>query len=339
MKNKMVSLFLVPLIVIFSVSLLAYPPGALNRLLGFNVEKLLLIYIVIIVVAVKYLTDYLSEKSTNVENTFLRSWETSRLINKLNSDLKKTMEKLDIEIEKRKTLKSSEKLFESEYRNLFNQISVEITTEKLQEDARNKILAISKIDILRKVWQEVDNNLKAAIASSRRHQNINLVCGFATSEAAILVLLFLIIDPFDKNARATDTFGIIKHYLPWISLVIIMEIAVFFFFNMYRSNVEAEKHFLNELTTVLIRRIALEAALEGADKTTTSQLLKTLISEERNKVLRKGETSSEVERYKAETEGFEKGINSIRRLLNPYESSTGVAAQQKEVLRRKIRAK
>jgi hypothetical protein len=87
-----------------------------------------------------------------------------------------------------------------------------------------------------------------------------------------------------------------------MSLVVFIEIFAFFFLRLYRSSLDEVKYFQNELTNVEMRLVALEAALvlghSGALDTTINQLART----ERNSILKKGESTVDLEKLRAENQ-------------------------------------
>ena len=245
----------------------------------------------------------------------LSRWNLDRDLAELRARVEHSEKNVQESLTRLQTQPQSSIPTDDEARAIIRRVGAEITIDTLKADVASRIVNSARSEALRRTWNDIDINLKAAIASSRRHQITNLFFGGGLSLLAILVLSFLILDLGNNVGRAQDWLGLVRHYLPWLSMIVIIEIAVFFFLNMYRANIESEKHFSNELTTIMLRRIALEGALETGEKGTISASIKALGQEERNRFLRKGETTIDNERYRAESEGFEKGISAITKVV------------------------
>ncbi len=160
----------------------------------------------------------------------LSRWETNRKHDDLKLEvesLKRTME------EYRKKSESPERVMpatDDEARAAILKLAPELTLEMLKKEVTTKIVNLSISEYAERTWREMEGNLRAAVASSRRHQVTNLMIGGFGSLIAVLFLFVLIYDAGDRIARTQDWIGLLRHYAPWFSMIVIIEVVVFLFF-------------------------------------------------------------------------------------------------------------
>jgi hypothetical protein len=140
--------------------------------------------------------------------------------------------------------------------------------------------------------------LEQEVAALSRRGNLNLVIGGITTLVAVGLLIFLVAaQPADARLSIAEQ-GL--HYLPRLSIAIFIELFSFFFLRLYRAGLEDIKFFQNELTNVETKYAALEAALAHQDGALSRQVISLVAKTERNFVLKKGESTVDLERLKAE---------------------------------------
>lgn len=133
---------------------------------------------------------------------------------------------------------------------------------------------------------------------------INLMAGVAFAGFGI----FLIWQGLDgepsislTSDNSTQWLSIAKYYLPRAGMVLLIEILAFFFLRLYRKTLDEIKYVHNELTNVEARILALAHAAQTNNAKLVATCIENLAKTERNFVLKKGETTVDLELSRAES--------------------------------------
>jgi DNA mismatch repair ATPase MutS len=141
--------------------------------------------------------------------------------------------------------------------------------------------------------QALRRRLLDEIDTLQRRANSNLAIGTVTTLLAMVSLAYVVLSsPKDY----TTTTAVLGYFLPRLSFAIFIEVFSFFFLRLYKTNLGDVKFYQNELTNVDARLVALEAALIDDNRDGLKELLAELARTERNFVLKKGETTVDLER-------------------------------------------
>jgi hypothetical protein len=156
------------------------------------------------------------------------------------------------------------------------------------------------MDELGKHCDRTETRLRNEIESLTRRGNINLVIGVLTTLIAVGILASTVV----MNSLPTDPEKLAAHFLPRFTLSIFIEIFSFFFLRLYNTSLNDIKYFQNELTNIESRFIALRQATQAGDEKTLGMLLNNLGETERNFVLKKGETTADLEKSKLDQQSM-----------------------------------
>jgi hypothetical protein len=86
---------------------------------------------------------------------------------------------------------------------------------------------------------------------------------------------------------------------------------LFFFLRLYRENLNDSKYYQNEITNLESKFIALDAAMLSNDKESVKSIVGDLSKTERNRILKKGETTSEIEVNKSDTQTVKDILSAV----------------------------
>lgn len=129
----------------------------------------------------------------------------------------------------------------------------------------------------------------------------------------------------------------VLQFVSRLSVVIVIEIFAYFFLNLYRGGLQEIKYFRNEMTNIMSRQIALQAAMPKLDTDTIARIVLNLAETERNFVLKKGESTVGLEQNRLEREqdtelartimgavkdGVKEGINQGKRRTQARKTQT-----------------
>lgn len=149
-------------------------------------------------------------------------------------------------------------------------------------------------DLLQR-FDESRSRLFKEVEALGRRGNLNLSFG-ALITLTGLVLLGMSV--FSEMSEAKDWWALVSHFVPRLTLVIMIELFAFFFLSLYRTSLEEIKYFQNELTNVEAKQIALRAALSYGDQPMVADIVAKLATTERNHILSKNQTTVELEKTK-----------------------------------------
>jgi hypothetical protein len=192
--------------------------------------------------------------------------------------------------------------------NVFKSIDEEFAQRELQNKQWERF--ITGFEEIRKRLYEETNNLA-------RRANLNLGLGSLTTILAGVGLVTIVfIKPLELANLTNDKGWIITaHYIPRLSVIVFAELFAYFFLRLYKSGLADIKYYQNELTNVELKISALKAALAVKD----NELLKIVIGElakvERNFILKKNETTVEIEKIKTEHLNTKEWLEHLTALL------------------------
>ena len=159
---------------------------------------------------------------------------------------------------------------------------------------------------------EIKRRLYNEISKLTLRANVNLAIGAATTIFAIAILWLTVVSQIsDFSNMETIVFVLI----PRISLVIFIEVFAFFFLKMYKSNLSDIKYYHNEMTNCDFKILALKTAFAKNDETEIDKIINSFITVERNFILKKGETTVEIEKDKSDSNQSNKLINIIKDIV------------------------
>lgn len=184
------------------------------------------------------------------------------------------------------------------------------------------------IDSLKESFTDIIRRLKNEIDDLRLRANVNLGIGIAIAFVGVGLLIYIVYAVNTSEVLNTLASGgsetndkFIKHLsltlIPKILLVFFIEMFAYFFLKLYKNGLEEIKYFQNELTNIESKLISVEVSFVTKNEESMKEALKVLVQTERNFVLKKGETTVELERAKSESENMQ---NIIRAVPNLFKS-------------------
>lgn len=182
--------------------------------------------------------------------------------------------------------------------SIMEQASSDIAKEhyaKLKLEATES-LKLRKVDHGFELSRE---RLLKEVDSLGRRGSLNLGIGGAVTMIGLILLGMTV---FYEVTDVKDLLGMASHYVPRLSLIILIEIFAYFFLSLYKAGLSEIKYFQNELTNLEAKQLALQAALETHENATISSVISKLSDTERNHILNKDQTTIELERAKLDSE-------------------------------------
>lgn len=221
------------------------------------------------------------------------------------------------EIERNKLIDKSSIISSDETRNLLNEKINSITDDeiigRLNEKTKENLLNQSRLNIIDKELITTKLRIEKEALRTSRYGLINLMIGFITTFMAIYFLGYSLLG-VQTNGLSTQDY--IYHIIPRISLSILIEVFSFFFLRLYKKNLEDIKYLNNERTNIEMKIIAIKTGFLNDDKETLKQLIIKLADTERNFILKKDESTVEIEKNKLEVNNNNNFIAGILKIID-----------------------
>tara|TARA_B110000967_G_C18845877_1_gene541955 strand:- start:631 stop:1575 length:945 start_codon:yes stop_codon:yes gene_type:complete len=283
--------------VIFSIAFLTLPYD-ISDLLGIQSRFLIILGVLLFIIGLWFLFKvFLKSRPFRYYRSY-NKYEEVDLNGFLNNHLKKNfMDKYDPDDDSED--KTDKPLFENE---------LDSFKEKYIYQSLHDLEYAHLFEELNKLESKLKTQIERLISNS----NLNLLIGIATSLIAIIILGSSIFK--DNNFKDSSEF--ITFFIPRVSTVIFVEIFSFFFLRLYKSNLNEIKYFQNEITNLNFKITAIKTAIKIDDKPTLSQIILTFSNTERNFILKKGETTENIESMKMENSQVSTYSKSLSEILN-----------------------
>ncbi|WOZ75650.1 hypothetical protein [Kosakonia sacchari] len=168
---------------------------------------------------------------------------------------------------------------------------------KASEDLKREMLSIKDQLSINEHYEDMVYRIKKEIDRLNRRGGANLGIGALIAFAGITYLGFVVIN----QAVGDDRVGYVLHMLPRISFVIVIEVFAYFFLKLYKNGFDEVKYFQNELTNIESKVLAikfLKNVKNVKNEELMSEVIKSLMTTERNFVLSKGQTTVALEKEK-----------------------------------------
>lgn len=269
---------------------------------AFEYFRLLLYSFMLIAIGVVFLRTFVLFLNKTTENDVPNKAETENkdLVKEISSLTKQieNLRSLDIALEQR-----DQELIVNELKLSIKEYFLKTTIQNIEEELANRYL--QKIDLEENISHliEIRARLSNEIQRLTRRSAVNLGIGVIITLIAGVGLLYLVfVRPLDLTGvdRIDYISHILLHYIPRLSLIIFAEIFAFFFLRLYKNDQSDIKYFQNEITNVELKMAAVNVALASGREKAIQTVVEELSKTERNFLLKKDETTADLEKFKAE---------------------------------------
>lgn len=188
------------------------------------------------------------------------------------------------------------------------------TLEKIKKEVSNS----NQFKEVENVFSRTLERLYTEINALSRRGNLNLTLGIVTTIIGLGILGYFVLE---IDSIPEDKMAFIAHFIPRLSLVILIEVFAYFFLRLYKSSLSEIKYFQNEMTNAEAKLAALKCSLMTSDAVSTAHVIKTLSNTERNAVLEKGQTTAEIEKSKIEQQNISTISDKVSSLISNKKSA------------------
>lgn len=186
--------------------------------------------------------------------------------------------------------------------------------EYLESKYSSNIIKKKQLKNLNLQIKDLQTGVNIQIGKLSRSGTINLIIGLFTTLIAIGILIYLILDI--KNIQFTTTTNFLIYLIPRISLAIFIEVFSFFFLKLYKTNLEDVKYFQNERTNIDSKIIALKTSIYLGNDEILEEIIRSFSQVERNFILKKGESTVNIEKLKLENQQDINVISKLSEFIN-----------------------
>lgn len=187
----------------------------------------------------------------------------------------------------------------------------------LKKEWRHDLDRNAQFELVAIQLKEAKDRLSAELEAVNRRGNLNLSIGIVTTLSGVAILGATV---FEQYAGTVEYGAIILHYLPRVSLVLLIELFAFFFLKLYKASLLETKFFQNEITNIESRFTALLVALHRPQDFGAPAVIDALSKTERNFLLKQGETTVELEGMRIENDRQKGLIAELKSLLRKDDS-------------------
>lgn len=172
--------------------------------------------------------------------------------------------------------------------------------KEIKENPKNEDIADENLaNEIKHTFLSSENRITRELFGLKVRSNWNLAIGSTISVIALIVLGVFI---NSENFNDSDYLKVLVHFLPRLSLVLFIEIFALFFLRLYKLELLSMKYYHNELTNIESKKIATIISVRHCEKDKIWETVNCLLKVERNIVLRKKDTTLELETQKLENE-------------------------------------
>jgi hypothetical protein len=231
--------------------------------------------------------------------------------------IREELELLKLEILKRRNRDSHSGVDEEEIgkhiKSLINQnLESEQFLKTVETKFGNQIAEEQKILRINRDFESINQRIGFEIIRLSKSANINLIFG---SLSTLFAIGFLGYEVLYNPVKFNEIIPLLSHYIPRIAIVIFVEVFAFFFLKIYKKNLSDIKYFHNEKTNIDMKLIAIKSALATKNETIIQVSIEELAKTERNFILKKGESTIEIEKEKIDIRNSKNIIDALKDII------------------------
>lgn len=159
------------------------------------------------------------------------------------------------------------------------------------------------------------DRLRAEVSQQKRRGNLNLILGTVAMLLGFFTLFYLVFASA-RDSDQTQASILFLRFCQRLSIVIVVELFAYFFLNLYKAGLAEIRYYQNELTNLELRLLALHCAVSIDDTKTMETILLDITHTERNHILRKGESTADLERSKIDAKQAQAAEKLLTELLS-----------------------
>ncbi len=233
-------------------------------------------------------------------------------------DIEKKLNKLDRVVEplsqseKREIISSIQNHVESQaYGEYFKDLGfrmelLQFTTPEYKAEELEKFVE--------KKLREPAERFLVELEHLRARLNTNLLIAFVIASLTGFTAFMTILDIAELFSISKPV-QFFSYFFPRFSFLFLLSFLTYFFLNLYKSGLSDIKYYQNEITNLEARYLSLQMARTLGSQETLNMVLENIVKTERNFILKKGQTTVELEKEKIDIENKNQFFDIIKGLI------------------------
>lgn len=197
---------------------------------------------------------------------------------------------------------------------------IEQGASEVLEEVRARVAKDYEQTVLAEILEAPQKRLEQEIAELRRRSNVNLFIGIVLGLAGLAILGWVAFR--DSSTSVVSNVDFLRAHVPRISLGILVEFLAYFFLRLYKAAAAEVRYYHNELTNHESRMTAVELTWMRGDQAAITGLITSMLAIERNFILTKEQTTSDLEARKLEVQANEAVIRSLTDVIKNFSPSS-----------------
>lgn len=235
--------------------------------------------------------------SEDIKSEFMSLRKSNREFERQNRELREKFDNIVKQLQKGGA--AGELFSKTEKENILNRIQAKLESESL-EDYQKSLVAIVNEKLRSKlqedVFRQISSRLESEVQNLAKRGNVNLILGISTTLTGLGILGYSVFDAPEMKSMI----DIASHFIPRLSLVLLIEVFAYFFLKLYKQSLSEIKYFQNEITNIESKYLGLQLAVNSGIEGSAQKVVDSLIATERNFILEKGQSTVELEHGKEE---------------------------------------
>lgn len=321
-KLVAISMLIICTLLILNFYLTILPESSLLKKLGFaSMDLWQLMMGVGVLVALAGVMRYLQPTINDGSRLYARERKFS------NEDLRDIYSRifeaelaLDSLASKAEEQKYSQALSEEEKNNLKDALAKRLIDESQADfiaGIKEKVLSIWKAKQIEEIFTNTVKRLERELGDQARRGNVNLVLGIFTTLVGVAILGYSVF----QAPILQSTMDVVSHFLPRLSLVVLVEVFAYFFLRLYKQGLAEIKYFQNEITNIESKYLALLVSMNYEVDDGVLKAVDRLLLTERNFILEKGQSTVDLENKKGERAASASLINDLAQMVTAIKKS------------------
>lgn len=192
-------------------------------------------------------------------------------------------------------------------------VEYDVAENAMSEEEKNKEIACKN---MLKQLNQAKVKINDTCDLFKNHSKLTLSMAIAIAISGLIPFFSVVLTSNLVNHSNIDATKALFERIPYFSLAVFIEFIAGIFLKMYYKQLEEMKYYRNESTNLTVQITVLQSAFYSLKEDALEKILGKLLDTERNRIIKKGETTEEIERSKANAQD----VTALIKLINKVEN-------------------
>lgn len=225
----------------------------------------------------------------------------------------------DADVEKQSVLRSTVETYTAEYLEKHTSKTPTQTGDPLlseQQERRQKRILMTRINNRFEEHSELLSKQHMKFANPSKWILIIAISFAFIGLIPLAIVSFSFQESLTAQKAAGDNlYGVAVAYLisriPFISLAVLLEVVAGIMLKVYYKHLDEARYYTNEMTNIMLQGAALHTGILRDDEDALNAGMRKLFETDRNRILKRGETTEEIEKMKTSVRGINLDIKTL----------------------------